>query len=101
MGLTMIRSIGAPCTVPARRNQRYAGKLQPMVLKMMTNIGVSFPSPTPPVPKGVVLGNTTNICTAEGNSPAERGRFTADNPAIPVMLCKLSALLVKLASWAC
>lgn len=59
--------------LPARRNQKYPGKLQPRVLKMMTNRGVNLPRPMPPMPKGVALGNTRNICTAEGNNPAHQG----------------------------
>ena len=39
---------------------------------MMTKRGVNLPRPTPPMPNGVAFGNTTNICTAEGNSPAHQ-----------------------------
>ena len=51
--------------------------LQPRVLKIRTNAGVKLPSPRPPTPKGVALGNTMNNCTAEGNSPGKQHRIVS------------------------
>ena len=72
-------------SAPVKMNHPQAGRDHPSVLKIRTNTGVAAPRPTPPMPKGVVKGNTRNIWTKVGKIPALR--FTRQHQCVHVVRC--------------